>query len=205
VSEEELVTLAALGERLEAALSEGDVKVLLAAWDHEAVADAVCAGIELEDGVLREFRAGMLQGMRKTLRAQVRNGSDDLVTFKGVRVLDGRPMIRIRRYGESGISFVDYEMARRPGGWRIVNAHDRLLGGDAVVQTRQMLAPMIGRLDAGILARWLGLAGLKPAELEAFGAICPRRWSRRPACRQGLDGAERQPDLRPAGTRRSPG
>lgn len=168
LTEPQRASATTFAQGFEAALSEGDLEVFRAAWDRDAIADAICGGLAIEDETLSGFRAGLLGGITSSLDAVLKNCAEDNVTFKRLLVLDGKPMMRFRMDGEGGIALVDFVLSPREGGWRIVNLYNRTLGLDLVEQSIQLSLPLLASLDAGFLAHWLGLGAVKASDGEAL-------------------------------------
>ncbi|HEX6812551.1 MAG TPA: hypothetical protein VF384_13075 [Planctomycetota bacterium] len=168
---EQLASATAFANKFEQALRAGEIDACLAAWDRDAIAEAVCKGLQTDAKKLAEAKESARAGMDKSLPALFEHWKNDVPKAKRALVADGALLARFRFADEQGISIIDLELAPTADGWKVVDFHNRTLGVSYVEQARQTILPALASLDRGFLSRLFGSNAVKPKDLEACSKL----------------------------------
>lgn len=162
----------ALGRSLEAALRRGDADAFRAAFDHDAVIEAICDGAKIRDGQGADFRKGLRIGLDTSLGTLSGLWRDQSPKFKGVARVDGAVHLRFRFTSDAqGITILDLRVRTSDGRTKIDDFRNRTMGSGLVEQTRQASLPILASFDRGILERLVGGPGITERDLQAFGRL----------------------------------
>src|SRR6185503_10169847 len=160
------------GKQLEKGLRSMETNAVRADFDRAAIADALCEGLQ---GAQSEFKAGVMEGLARSVGQMVQQWSGKECKYKGLVLYKGSAAARFRFAGESGIALVDFVLRRNsPGKVRIINFCNHAMGYDLVEQGRQAAAPMLAELDKGFLKRLVNKPNISSADITRFGDMAKK-------------------------------
>ena len=140
--------------------------------DFEVMLDFVLDGI----GTAKE-RAEMREGargpMKKSILQVLTAAAQNDAKLKRLVMVDGQLRARYRFQGDAGITFLDFELARRGGGWIFVGLHNLSFGLSVVDEMRTMVVLLHAQSSPGLLARLFGSATITAKDLDNLTRMGP--------------------------------